>query len=1030
MRAFMRLFVGAALCAAVSLAQVRISQIYGGGQGSGAGTPYANDYVELFNAGTTSVSLTGWSIQYQAAGSTGAWSGRINLSGSIAAGRYFLIQTSSAGTVGAALPTPDQAATAISMSATGGKVALVSSTTAVSTVAGPPVVCPDASAGVVDLVGYGTSPNCAEGSVTAGISALTAALRNGNGCTDTNNNSADFTIGTANPRNSATAANACGAPGLPTLSINDVSQAEGNAGTSTMTFTVSLSAPAGAGGVTFDIATADGTATVAGLDYVANSLTSQTIAAGQTAYTFTVTINGDTLPEPNETFFANVTNVTGATVGDGQGQGTIVNDDIILTTISTIQGSGILSPLNGSNVTTRGIITAKISNGYFIQSAPADVDSDPNTSEGLFVFTSSAPPGVVGDLVQVSGTVTEFVPSTDTNSRAITEIISPTTVVLSSGNTVPAAVTLPALTANGGIDQYERFEGMLVQVASLRAVTATDGTVAEANATASTNGVLYGVFPNVALPYREAGIEVVDVPASPATACAAGAGCALPVFDMNPERLRLDTDAVTGQTAINVNTGATLSDIVGVLHYGFRSYTVLTTAPVSVSGTQISLKSIPAGAANTVTIAATNVERLFDDVNDPSTSDVVLTTTAMNARLGKISKAIRDVLGTPDVVALEEVENLSVLQALAGRISTDAVTASQPNPGYIAFLFEGNDIGGIDVGFLVKSTVTVESVLQLGKTTTYTNPCSGAQDILNDRPPLRLRGSALKGGQTLEFTVFVNHLRSLNDVGATSACASGTDGNRVRTKRAEQGNYLTQLVQTELTERPSSKLVLVGDFNAFEVNDGYTDVIGGIMGTPAPATEVLKISTDPTYANLTNLLSLLPRAEQYSYVFDGNHQTLDHGMLNPAAMAQFVGGGYARVNADFNETLRGDFSNPQRYSDHDPLVVQLTTASNVTSQLGITRTAQALNRATGLYQTTVRITNNTGSALSGPLQLVITGLTEGAKITNAASTTPASAVYNVPVPLAPGATASVLVTFSLDAAKPVVFTMNVFSGGL
>src|SRR3954451_16296158 len=110
------------------------------------------------------------------------------------------------------------------------------------------------------------------------------------------------------------------------LTINDVSINEGNAGTPSFTFTVSLSAPAGAGGVTFDIATADGTAVAPG-DYTAKSLTGQTIPAGSSTYSFTVLVNGDTTPETNETFLVNVTNVTGATVIDGQGQGTIVNDD-------------------------------------------------------------------------------------------------------------------------------------------------------------------------------------------------------------------------------------------------------------------------------------------------------------------------------------------------------------------------------------------------------------------------------------------------------------------------------------------------------------------------------------------------------------------------------------------------------------------------------------------------------------------------------------------------------------------------------
>ncbi|MBS1797155.1 MAG: hypothetical protein JSS81_25230 [Acidobacteria bacterium] len=113
------------------------------------------------------------------------------------------------------------------------------------------------------------------------------------------------------------------------LSINDVSAPEGNAGTTSFTFTVSLSAPAGAGGVTFDIATADGTATTGDSDYVQNSINGLSIPAGQMSNTFTVLVNGDATQENNETFFVNVTNVTGTgvVVTDGQGQGTIQNDD-------------------------------------------------------------------------------------------------------------------------------------------------------------------------------------------------------------------------------------------------------------------------------------------------------------------------------------------------------------------------------------------------------------------------------------------------------------------------------------------------------------------------------------------------------------------------------------------------------------------------------------------------------------------------------------------------------------------------------
>lgn len=115
--------------------------------------------------------------------------------------------------------------------------------------------------------------------------------------------------------------------GQPTLSINDVSQNEGNSGTTAYVFTVSLNGPS-LSPVTFDIATANNTATVANNDYVANSATGVVIPAGQTSTAFQVLVNGDTTFEPNESFLVNVTNVVGATVGDAQGLGTILNDDV------------------------------------------------------------------------------------------------------------------------------------------------------------------------------------------------------------------------------------------------------------------------------------------------------------------------------------------------------------------------------------------------------------------------------------------------------------------------------------------------------------------------------------------------------------------------------------------------------------------------------------------------------------------------------------------------------------------------------
>lgn len=186
----------------------------------------------------------------------------------------------------------------------------------------------------------------------------------------------------------------------PSLTINDVSVNEGNAGTTNATFTVSLSQPAGAGGVSFDIATTDGTAT-AGVDYVAASSAGLTIAAGNTSATFAVPIMGDTLNEPDETFFVNVSNVSGASVGDIQGQGTIFNDDG-LPSLSIDD----VSVNEGNSGTTTATFTVSLS-----------AASGQTVSVNYFTADGSASAG--SDYVARSGTVT-FAPGTTAQGVAVT----------------------------------------------------------------------------------------------------------------------------------------------------------------------------------------------------------------------------------------------------------------------------------------------------------------------------------------------------------------------------------------------------------------------------------------------------------------------------------------------------------------------------------------------------------------------------------------------------------------------------------
>ena len=165
------------------------------------------------------------------------------------------------------------------MAAGAGKVALANTTASLGCNGSAGQPCNAGQlAQIIDFVGYGNA-NFFEGAGAAPtLTSTTAALRGAQGCTETDNNSTDFAAALPTPRNTATPLNPCTGTPTPTLSVNDVSASEGNAGTTSFNFTVSLSVPAGAGGVTFDIATADGGATAVSNDYVAQSLTGQMIA--------------------------------------------------------------------------------------------------------------------------------------------------------------------------------------------------------------------------------------------------------------------------------------------------------------------------------------------------------------------------------------------------------------------------------------------------------------------------------------------------------------------------------------------------------------------------------------------------------------------------------------------------------------------------------------------------------------------------------------------------------------------------------
>jgi predicted extracellular nuclease len=664
-----------------------------------------------------------------------------------------------------------------------------------------------------------------------------------------------------------------------------------------------------------------------------------------------------------------------ATITDAQSRSsTATITTFVFTPIAAIQGSGARSPLcplpapcPAVVATTEGIVTGRVNNGYYLQSAANDADTDAATSEGLFVFTSSAPAAQidVGTRVRVTGTVAEFVPATDPGQQALTQLANtPTTTVLGAGNALPTPVdlttTLPQ--PGGSVDQLERLENMRVRAATLTVVAPVDGSVTEASATATTNGRFYAVVTGVPRPFREPGLAPEDF-------IAGGFAAPIPQFDGNVEHIQVEsrrarTAANVLRAGIDVDVGAELTNVVGVLDYSFRTLrlTLDVTPDPGVSGGRAPA-AVDVPTAGEYTVGSYNLERFFNATAGDGSS-VTLSAPAYQRRLDKAAQGIVDYLRSPDILGIVEIENLATLQDLATRIGTYAVANAQPDPQYVANLIPvaGSDI---QVGFLTKGApvsagtprVAVLEVQQLGAAELLrcpdgqVNVSTPTPERLNDRPPLVLRARVNRANGGFEpVTVVVNHLRSLIDINSgdpPGTVCPGTPfpnlGERVRSKRQQQAAYVANLVQQRQLADPGERIVLVGDFNAFQFNDGFADLLGTIIGQPTPdaQTVVAGDGADLVQPDLVNLTSSTFASEAYSYSFDGNAQSIDHVVVNAAVVSRSaaVRLDHARINADFGEDNRGDGLVPLRLSDHDPVlafiapdafnVADLTLAGNV-----------------------------------------------------------------------------------------------------
>ena len=306
--------------------------------------------------------------------------------------------------------------------------------------------------------------------------------------------------------------------------------------------------------------------------------------------------------------------------------------------IFAVQGAGLVSPYSGQTVQILdNVVTGKDHLGFFVQTPDGRADADAATSNGIYVFLNGTPPVEVGDQVDVTGKVGEFL--------GMTQIENPTFTIDSSGNLLPSAALLNASIPSPSQPlpptDLERYEGMLVRV--------ENGTVTGPN---DLNNGDFAVVTGPLRAFREPGIEFPGLPG-------------LPVWDGNPEIFEIDPNRA-GLPNVLVRSGARIT-AEGPLTVTFGDYQIWPTS-MTVEDGEPRVEPVRDRAPGELTIASQNLLRFYDDVDDPALDEPVLPTLEYATRLRKASLLIRPALGAPDVLAVQDVDNQTTLQALAARI--------------------------------------------------------------------------------------------------------------------------------------------------------------------------------------------------------------------------------------------------------------------------------------------------------------------------------------------------------------------------
>lgn len=787
----------------------------------------------------------------------------------------------------------------------------------------------DAGGTVLDQVGLSGGSAYGEGTRLASLGSTNAdrsyaRISNAAGLVqDTGDNAADFSL--QSPSVPHNAGSSCSDLGLG-VSVADAVINEGDSGTTALDFSLTLSKPAPSP-VQVRLRTADGAATVADGDYDAVDQV-VTFAAGDTVQKVTVTVHGDTKIEPDEDFAVQLSEPSsGLAIARGEAIGGILNDDAAQVEIFQIQGNGDSSPFTGQPVITRNNIVTSVGPAGFTMQTPDRRDDHVRlTSNGVYVFTGSAPTVKTGDAVDVRGRVAEY--------YGLTELTGASISVRSSGNRLPLPVlfgrNLPSTDPaqlSCGTTNFECFEGMRILI--------VNGIVDRGNQRYG-NDPFAEVFVSAGgtRSLRSQGVTF----GLPASDIHSG------VWDGNPEVFEMDADALGAvPTGTAINGGARFI-AEGVMSYSFGDYDFQPTMLHILDANTMPRPVRDWRGPDGLRVGNLNMLRLCDTDGGNSTYECgdqgTPTVAELQLKLQRLSAYIGGVLKLPDVLGAEEVENLAVLEQLAAQLNGDY------GVHYSAHLVDGHDPSGIDVGFLVRDDrVQIASVTQLGYDATWVDPGTGRSAYLHDRPPLLLEGTRLGKG-SFSFRLMVVHPKSLIGVDG------GADATRNRLKRFNGAVDIAQRVQALQTDAKSAfePLVVLGDFNAYPFTDGWTDVVGAIAGTYDDSANLLDLGGNIVKPALWNAVQSVAPNDRYSFLFtqqlgeiqgyqrtgsfDSGRdvpvaQVLDQALLDRLAQRCFRGFEYGRGNLDAPDQTQDDAAGETGIrkaigvSDHDGFVLDL-----------------------------------------------------------------------------------------------------------